>query len=466
MVFGIFLIVAYCALHGILAIWFLVLLAVLARRSVVSGCLRWSAVPFAALDLIAAAMNFLPLGNGESIFERDFAPRIGQVDLIALAIVVALAVHRGRKSLAREGAPDDGRPIATDSTTRSATGRLRTALVLGLLGLMMWELHMMWESRPRPTRFLHEETDVDGVHRRLVVEKGDPKDPGIRLLWVVEASPPLEDSTGAVDSAGIEWAWTQLGSDVDLGVPLGSDVDLDMGYGHIRRHPDRLLARELEALAPTPGNIGQVTKLALIASRAAVLSAAASITSLSPAAFDAILRATEPEGALCAPMPSGRKPGGRAFDALEARRGVLGALVSRPDLGPARTDAILAKVIPEHEPGILVALAEHGAPTDTILSWIAKLDSANIAEWTADREDVGITPRNQVLKALVRSERLAGLPEAEADRIAAAAGDHDGPVLVALIGHASRAALEKAAGTLSPAERKTVLDALAEPSPR
>lgn len=111
---------------------------------------------------------------------------------------------------------------------------------------------------------------------------------------------------------------------------------------------------------------------------------------------------------------------------------------------------------------VLIELAHQGAPTDTILSAIARVDSARIdkTEWT------GRGWRSEVLQALVRPERLAALPEPEADRIAAAARDCDRPVLVALIGHASRAALEKAAGALAPSERKSVLDALAEGSSR
>jgi len=59
---------------------------------------------------------------------------------------------------------------------------------------------------PDPDRFLHEGTGEDGVHRRLLVEELPPKDSGIRLLRVVEASPALEDSAGNVDSDGLEWA--------------------------------------------------------------------------------------------------------------------------------------------------------------------------------------------------------------------------------------------------------------------
>ena len=111
---------------------------------------------------------------------------------------------------------------------------------------------------------------------------------------------------------------------------------------------------------------------------------------------------------------------------------------------------------------VLVELAHHGAPTDTILSSIATVDSARTGKW--EWTDNGW--RSEVLQALVRPARLAVLPEPEADRIAAAARDCDRPVLVALIGRASRAALEKAAGALDPSERKAVLDALAERSPR
>jgi len=222
--------------------------------------------------------------------------------------------------------------------------------------------------------------------------------------------------------------------------------------------------RELEALAPDPESVGQVSKLALIASRAKVLSEAASITSLSPAAFDAILHATEPEGALFAPTPSGRKPGG---DASAAYQKVIVALAqARGRTDAARITAAMERtrecgqfVDAETAQVVLVALAYFGAPTDTILSSIATVDSWKTVEWTNFR-------RREVLQALVRSERLEGLPEPEADRIAAAARDHDGAVLTALIGHASRAGLERAAGALDPSERNAVLDALAERSPR
>jgi hypothetical protein len=532
-IFGLFfwlLTLAYLALHGTVAIGFLVLLAGLVRWSAVSRYVRWLAVPFALLDLIAAAID-LALGNpySDNVLVIAMA-RMGRIELIALGIVVTLAVRKGKKVVAPEDAAEDDPGNARDSTTRSAASRLRTAVVLGLFGLMTWVLLRAAD----PPRIVHEETDDDGVNRRLVVEEL-PKGAPMCRVKVCEASPPLEDSVGNVDSAALEWAWTQL----------GSEVDLDTGHGHIRPHPDRLLAQELEALTPGPESVGQVSKLALVTSRAQVLSTVASVTSLSPAAIDAIFQATEPEGALFAAMPSGRSPGG-AKDAAgdgwrwnAARLRVLEALAGRSDLGPARTDAILAKtgeyVAPsvlirlaergdasteailaaasicahftfearyadvlcalarargrtdaapiaaalERQPGssssdhtytasmVLVELAHQGTPTDTILSSVATVDSTvELTPWTYVAPPYHVSLRSLVLQALVRPERLAGLPVPEADRIAAAARDGDGPVLVALIGHASRAALEKAAGALGPSERKTVLDALAGRSPR
>jgi hypothetical protein len=630
------LILTYWAVHGILAIWFLLLLLSRGPRS---------AIAFGVLDLITALFDLTPHGPGDS-FEWDVMPRIGYVELAALVIVVALAGRRaGRpKGAPPPRAPEESAPASNESqarvegsvarcaychdevrttarnwvacadclarhheacwrvwarcaTCRATTclsfasgqagaprplGKHTTSAVLTLLvgGLVAFLLFEAFRA-PRPRRLTLEKSE-SGVSRRLVLEEASSTTPGIRLLRVVEAVPPLEDATGTSgDPAGLDWAWSEL----------ESDTDLDTGHGPVRPHPDRSLAQALEARLSDPEAVTQVSKLIHIQMRVRVLAAAASVTSLSPAALDAIVRAaTEPEGALLAPTPSGRKPTGNG---AWARETVLQKLANRSDLGPERAEALIAtsphpsprllvllvahgdastdaviRALPSlasdderadvldelaHTRGksrddaekiadacarswstkaksalevlldggqvstdavihaatsslfdqdydtvlcalarargrtdagkiaaalehvrkrwgstpyaysartVLVQLADNGASTETVLASVASVDSANTVEW------MNIELRREVLRELVRPQRLEEMQEAEADRIATAVREGDGQILLALVGHASRPAIEKGAAALSGQDRFSVLDALAQRSAR